>query len=45
MTGEAPALRYRLAAVAEAGSTEILYAPIGPDIPRELERFMEMARG
>jgi 5,10-methylenetetrahydromethanopterin reductase len=45
MTGEADALRERLAAVAAAGTTEILYAPMGPDIPRELERFMEMARG
>jgi 5,10-methylenetetrahydromethanopterin reductase len=45
MTGEAPALRERLAAVAAAGTSEILYAPIGPDIPRELERFMEMAKG
>ena len=43
-TGEAEVLRARLDATAEAGTTEILYAPIGPDIPRELESFMKMAR-
>lgn len=43
-TGEADVLRARLDATAEAGTTEILYAPMGPDVPRELEAFMEMAR-
>jgi 5,10-methylenetetrahydromethanopterin reductase len=43
-TGEADVLRARLDAVAEAGTTEIVYAPIGPDIARELEAFMKMAR-
>jgi 5,10-methylenetetrahydromethanopterin reductase len=43
-TGEADVLRARLDATAAAGTTEILYAPIGPDIPRELEAFMTMAR-
>jgi 5,10-methylenetetrahydromethanopterin reductase len=27
------------------GATEIAYQPAGPDIPDELRRFMEMARG
>jgi 5,10-methylenetetrahydromethanopterin reductase len=44
-TAEAPALRERLEATAAGGVTEILYAPMGPDIPRELEAFMRMARG
>jgi len=43
-TGEADALRARLDATAAAGTSEILYAPIGADIPRELCAFMEMAR-
>ena len=42
-TGEAPALRDRLDAAAAAGTTEILYAPMGADVPRELRAFMEMA--
>jgi hypothetical protein len=44
-TGEAPALRERLDAVAAAGTSEILYAPMGADVPRELRAFMDMARG
>lgn len=44
-TAEAPALRERLDAVAAAGTSEILYAPMGPDVPRELETFMAMATG
>ncbi|MBF6209584.1 LLM class flavin-dependent oxidoreductase [Nocardia puris] len=31
--------RDRLAELAEAGTTEIVYQPAGPDIPRELEAF------
>jgi 5,10-methylenetetrahydromethanopterin reductase len=42
-TGEADVLRARLDATAEAGTTEILYSPMGPDIGRELRAFMEMA--
>jgi 5,10-methylenetetrahydromethanopterin reductase len=44
-TAEAPVLRERLDSVAAAGTTEILYAPMGPDVPRELETFMAMATG
>ncbi|MGZ4691083.1 MAG: LLM class flavin-dependent oxidoreductase [Acidimicrobiia bacterium] len=44
-TGEADVLRARLDATEAAGTTEILYAPIGRDIPRELHAFMAMARG
>jgi 5,10-methylenetetrahydromethanopterin reductase len=44
-TGEAEVLRRRLADVSASGVTEILYAPMGPDIARELRCFMEMASG
>jgi 5,10-methylenetetrahydromethanopterin reductase len=42
-TGPAPAVRMRVDALADAGATEVLYAPMGPDVPRELRAFMEMA--
>ena len=42
-TGEAAEVRMRIDALVEAGATEILYAPMGPDIPRELRTFMDMA--
>jgi len=38
-------LRERLAAMDEAGMTEIAYQPAGPDIPRELEAFAAAVRG
>lgn len=44
-TDTAPALRTRLEELAAAGVTEVLYAPMGSDIPRELEVFAELARG
>jgi 5,10-methylenetetrahydromethanopterin reductase len=44
-TGEADGLRSRLDDIAAAGTSEILYAPMGPDIARELRAFMAMARG
>jgi len=37
--------RERLAKAAENGATAIAYQPAGPDIARELEAFMAMARG
>ncbi len=42
-TGEASEVRARIDALGESGATEILYAPMGPDISRELRTFMEMA--
>jgi 5,10-methylenetetrahydromethanopterin reductase len=42
-TGEAAEVRPRIDALEAAGATEILYAPMGPDVPRELRTFMEMA--
>lgn len=42
-TGPAPEVRMRVDALADAGATEVLYAPMGPDVPRELRAFMDMA--
>ena len=35
------AWRERIAGIGEAGATEIVYQPAGPDIERELEAFAE----
>jgi 5,10-methylenetetrahydromethanopterin reductase len=43
-TGSAADLRARLEPLAASGVTEILYAPMGPDVPRELRAFADMAR-
>ena len=43
-TGSAADLRARLEPLAASGVTEILYAPMGPDVPRELRTFAEMVR-
>jgi 5,10-methylenetetrahydromethanopterin reductase len=43
LTGEAPAVRARLDALAARGVTEIAYQPAGPDIRRELTAFARMA--
>jgi 5,10-methylenetetrahydromethanopterin reductase len=42
-TGPADALRQRLRDLASAGATEIMYAPMGDDVPRELRAFAAMA--
>ena len=44
VSGTRDGVRERLAALAEQGATEIVYQPAGPDIRRELERFMDAAR-
>jgi len=44
VTGSAAELSERLAAFAEAGITEVVYQPTGPEIARELEAFMTAAR-
>ena len=44
-TGAAADLRTRLETLEASGATEILYAPMGPDVPRELRAFMAMATG
>jgi 5,10-methylenetetrahydromethanopterin reductase len=43
VTGTAEQVRRRLAELGEAGVTELVYQPAGPDILRELERFMAAA--
>jgi 5,10-methylenetetrahydromethanopterin reductase len=42
-TGTAKELRARLDGLEGAGLTEVLFAPTGPDIPRELRAFAAMA--
>jgi 5,10-methylenetetrahydromethanopterin reductase len=42
-TGTAAELRDRLQAMGEAGATEVIYQPAGPDIDRELTAFARMA--
>jgi 5,10-methylenetetrahydromethanopterin reductase len=44
ITGTANEVRAKLEAIAESGVTEIAYQPEGPDIARELEAFMAVAR-
>ena len=43
VSGTGGEVRQRLATLAEQGVTEVVYQPAGPDIRRELERFMETA--
>jgi len=42
-TGSESDLRSRLRDAADAGATEVMYAPMGPDVPRELRAFARMA--
>jgi len=44
LSGTAAEVRDRLAVLAAAGATEIMYAPMGPDVPRELRAFWEAAK-
>ena len=43
LTGTPEQLRARLSELESAGATEIAYQPAGPDIPRELRAFGQMA--
>ena len=43
VSGTRGEVRERLARLSEQGVTEVVYQPAGPDIRRELERFMEAA--
>jgi len=45
LSGSADKLRRAVAAMAQAGATEVLYEPSGPDIARELEAFISAVRG
>jgi 5,10-methylenetetrahydromethanopterin reductase len=44
VTGSPAQISQQLARFAEAGITEIIYQPVGPDLVGELERFMAVAR-
>jgi len=44
VTGSADEVRTRLETFGEQGVTELVYQPAGPDIRRELERFIRAAR-
>lgn len=44
MTGSAQDVTAGMAKLIDNGATEIMLQPVGPDIPRELERFMIAAR-
>lgn len=44
LTGPADELRQKLEEMAASGVTEIAYQPAGPDIPRELAAFADMAK-
>lgn len=43
LTGTREEVRARIEEVAASGVTELAYQPMGPDVPRELEAFMEAA--
>jgi alkanesulfonate monooxygenase SsuD/methylene tetrahydromethanopterin reductase-like flavin-dependent oxidoreductase (luciferase family) len=45
LTGSADTVGKAVAAMAQAGATEVLYEPSGPDIARELEAFISAVRG
>ena len=44
LTGTPEELRERLRGLEQAGATEVLYQPMGANIPRELQAFAEMAQ-
>ena len=44
-TGSRTEIHERLVALGESGATEILDQPMGPDLERELDAFMDAARG
>ena len=43
LSGTSEQVRDKLGELADAGVTEIVYQPCGPDVRRELERFLEAA--
>jgi 5,10-methylenetetrahydromethanopterin reductase len=44
-TGSPAAVRARVAVAVEGGATELLYAPMGPDVERELRTFQRAVLG
>lgn len=45
LTGSADTVGKAVAAMAQAGATEVMYEPSGPDIAREFEAFISAVRG
>jgi 5,10-methylenetetrahydromethanopterin reductase len=45
LSGSADTVGKAVAAMAQAGATEIIIEPSGPDIPRELDNFVSAVRG
>ena len=43
-TGTRAEVRARLDALEAGGATELLYVPMGPDVPRELQAFLDAAQ-
>jgi 5,10-methylenetetrahydromethanopterin reductase len=44
LTGSSSEVTAGIAKLVDSGATEVMLQPVGPDIPRELERFMIAAR-
>lgn len=44
LTGPADTIARRVAAMARAGATEVMFEPSGPDIARELDKFISAVR-
>lgn len=44
LTGSADTIAQRVAAMARAGATEVMFEPSGPDIARELDAFIGALR-
>lgn len=44
LSGSRDEVAQRIGALGDKGVTEIVFQPCGPDVPRELERFLEAAR-
>jgi 5,10-methylenetetrahydromethanopterin reductase len=42
LTGTRAQLRARIAELEAAGATELVYSPMGPDVPRELRAMAEV---
>ncbi|WIX76749.1 LLM class flavin-dependent oxidoreductase [Amycolatopsis carbonis] len=45
LTGCADVVRQKVADLASAGATEVMFEPSGPDISRELAKFIDVVRG
>jgi 5,10-methylenetetrahydromethanopterin reductase len=45
LSGTTKQVRSKLSELADRGVTEIVFQPCGPEVRRELERFLEAASG